>query len=156
MSCTAMPTVIPTLWAWATSSAVPAQKLGVLEENSNGEKGYGGCDGATQMGSSTSARIRMNRANAHRRTTGWGAVRAMGAWLVPSLCPHGLARSKGLKTHNLCLCYSGLLNSNPRHSSTTQCRSAPHLQLTRSVPTFEQCRTRTTANPATRCCWSRM
>ena len=45
---------------------------------------------------------------------GRGEVRAVGAGLDPPFAHMEWLESKGLKTHNLCLCYSRLLNSNPQ------------------------------------------
>ena len=134
-------------------SAVPAQKLGILEENSNGEKGYGGCDGRDPDGR---LYICENEDEASGLCTQKnyedGALCAR--WERGSCPPFAHMEwlaSKGLKTHNSASATVGSPTPTRDYSSSAQCRSAPHLQLTRSVPTVGQCRTRTTASPAT-CC----
>ena len=94
-------------------SAVPAQKLGVLEENSNGEKGYGGCDGRDPDGQLYICEDRDESGECTQKNYGDGALCAR--WEHGSCPPFAhmdWLESKGLKSHNLCLCYSGLLNSN--------------------------------------------
>ena len=95
-------------------STVPAQKLGVLEENSNGEKGYGGCDGRDPDGQLYICEDRDESGECTQKNYEDGALCTR--WERGS-CPPFVhmdwLESKGLKSHNLCLCYSRLLNSNP-------------------------------------------
>ena len=97
-------------------STVPAQKLGVLETNTNGTEGYGGCDGRDPDGRLYICEERDEALGVcTQKNYEDGALCAR--WERGSCPPFAhmdWLESKGRKTHNLCLCYSRLLNSNPR------------------------------------------
>jgi hypothetical protein len=96
-------------------STVPAQKLGVLETNRNGDEGYGGCDGRDPDGRLYICEERDEASEVcTQKNYEDGALCAR--WERGSCPPFAhmeWLEDKGRKTHNLCLCYSRLLNSNP-------------------------------------------
>ena len=97
-------------------STVPAQKLGVLEINSNGEEGYGGCDGRDPDGRLYICE-EWDEASGVCKQKNYEDGALCARWERGSCPPFAhmdWLESKGRKTHNLCLCYSQLLNSNPR------------------------------------------
>ena len=122
-------------------STVPAQKLGVLEENSNGTKGYGGCDGRDPDGRLYICEDR-NETSGECTQKNYGDGAMCARWERGSTLPLPTwsgSNPRGSRRITSASATVGSSTPTPNYSSSTQCRSAPHLHSSRVL--FPHCRT---------------